>query len=183
MQSQQHAPFHYPDLEEDSGAVPGGRSAGIHEQAVLQIRNEIGVESIPTQAAAEDFASQELSNLYVTNKLVEIIISFLHAKHLTASAPRENADPSEIFLYLYTHLNQKITLAALSKIFYMSESAISAYITNTAGLSFFDLLNEMRIGKTINYLLYTDFTLEELAEILGFVDSAHISKVFWPEWE
>ena len=47
----------------------------------LQIRNEIGVESIPTQAAAEDFASQELSNLYVTNKLVEIIISFLHAKH------------------------------------------------------------------------------------------------------
>ena len=73
----------------------------------LQIRNEIGVESIPTQAAAEDFASQELSNLYVTNKLVEIIISFLHAKHLTASAPRENADPSEIFLYLYTHLNQK----------------------------------------------------------------------------
>ena len=36
----------------------------------------------------------------------------------------------------------------------------------------------MRIGKTINYLLYTDFTLEELAEILGFVDSAHISKVF-----
>jgi len=36
----------------------------------------------------------------------------------------------------------------------------------------------MRIGKTINFLLYTDFTLEELAEILGFVDSAHISKVF-----
>ena len=36
----------------------------------------------------------------------------------------------------------------------------------------------MRIGKTINFLLYTDFTLEELAEILGFVDSSHISKVF-----
>ena len=30
----------------------------------------------------------------------------------------------------------------------------------------------------MNYLLYTDLTLEELAEILGFVDSAHISKVF-----
>ena len=66
----------------------------------------------------------------------------------------------------------------LSGMFYMSESAISSYITKTTGLSFFDLLNEMRIGKTINYLLYTDFTLEELSEILGFVDSAHISKVF-----
>ena len=30
----------------------------------------------------------------------------------------------------------------------------------------------------MNYLLYTDLTLEELAEILGFVDGAHISKVF-----
>ena len=36
----------------------------------------------------------------------------------------------------------------------------------------------MRIGKTANYLLYTDFTVEELAEVLGYVDSSHISKVF-----
>ena len=46
------------------------------------------------------------------------------------------------------------------------------------GLSFFDLLNEMRIGKTADYLLYTDLTLKELAEILGYVDESHISKVF-----
>lgn len=36
----------------------------------------------------------------------------------------------------------------------------------------------MRVGKTINFLLYTNLTMEELAEILGFVDSSHISKVF-----
>ena len=60
----------------------------------------------------------------------------------------------------------------------MSESSISNYITLTTGLSFFDLLNEMRVGKTINFLLYTNLTMEELAEILGFVDSSHISKVF-----
>ena len=30
----------------------------------------------------------------------------------------------------------------------------------------------------LNYLLYTDLTLEELAEILGFADSAHSSRVF-----
>ena len=47
-----------------------------------------------------------------------------------------------------------------------------------SGLSFFDLLNEMRIGKTANYLLYTDLTLEEIAAALGYVDASHISKVF-----
>lgn len=43
---------------------------------------------------------------------------------------------------------------------------------------FFDLLNEIRIGKTISYLIYADRTFEELAEILGCVDSAHIRKAF-----
>lgn len=60
----------------------------------------------------------------------------------------------------------------------MSEATISAYITKTTGLSFFDLLNEMRVVRTIDFLSYTDLNLDELAEILGFVDSAHISRVF-----
>ena len=144
----------------------------------LQIRAEAGLDSTPPPQDTEA-PSAALCNLYMTNKLIEIIICFLRAQEQnTEQAEEKETDPSQILLYLYGHLRQKITLSQLSKIFFMSESAISAYITSTTGLSFFDLLNEMRIGKTINYLLYTDFTLEELAEILGFVDSAHISKVF-----
>ena len=62
----------------------------------------------------------------------------------------------------------------------MSESSISNYITLTTGLSFFDLLNEMRVGKTINFLLYTNLTMEELAEILGFVDSSTSARCLPP---
>lgn len=161
-----------PVIQLDSGA------AGSMNSLFLQIRDEIGMDSTPSPGTVEPSAG-DLSNLYITNKLIEIIVGFLRAqKNIPAALETGAADPSQIFLYLYSHLNEKITLAHLSRIFFMSESAISTYITSTTGLSFFDLLNEMRIGKTINYLLYTDFTLEELAEILGFVDSAHISKVF-----
>lgn len=161
-----------PVIRLDSGA------AGSMNSLFLQIRDEIGMDSTPSPGTVEPSAG-DLSNLYITNKLIEIIVGFLRAQKNMPAAPETGAaDPSQIFLYLYSHLNEKITLAHLSRIFFMSESAISTYITSTTGLSFFDLLNEMRIGKTINYLLYTDFTLEELAEILGFVDSAHISKVF-----
>lgn len=168
-----------------------GEALASMQKLFLQIKGEIGMEStmesvsdMPQDppihpSAASCPPSQELSNLYITNKLIEIIIHFLRAKKAAYLPPSARIiEPSEIFLYLYSHLNEKITLSMLSQIFYMSESSISAYITRTTGLSFFDLLNEMRIGKTINFLLYTDFTLEELAEILGFVDSAHISKVF-----
>ncbi|MGN1168094.1 MAG: AraC family transcriptional regulator [Lachnospiraceae bacterium] len=145
----------------------------------LQIKDEIHTQSQLNTAADSDFAleARGLSNLYITNKLLEILILFIRASRtMPKSSP--SIEASEIFQFLYTHLNEKITLSMLSQKFYMSESAISSYIKKKTGLSFFDLLNEMRVGKTINYLLYTDFTLEELAEILGFVDSAHISKVF-----
>lgn len=147
------------------------------QKRFLQIKDEIGMESAMGDSGPSSDCG--LGSLYITNKLIEIIICFLRAQKAAASpAPVQTAQPCSIFQYLYSHLNEKITLSMLSRIFYMSESSISAYITKTTGLSFFDLLNEMRIGKTINYLLYTDFTLEELSEILGFVDSAHISKVF-----
>ena len=62
--------------------------------------------------------------------------------------------------------------------FYMSEGSIRKYIREVSGLSFFDLLAEMRVTRTMNFLLYTDFTLEEIAGILGYVDASHMSKVF-----
>lgn len=152
------------------------------KQLFLQIKEELRTQSQmdfsgPDSALKPSPESLGLSKLYITNKLIEIIVTFIRTRH-TLPAQDTSTQPSDIFQYLYTHLNEKLTLSMLSQQFYLSESAISSYIKKTTGLSFFDLLNEMRVGKTINYLLYTDFTLEELAEILGFVDSAHISKVF-----
>lgn len=145
----------------------------------LSIKEELGMESaMESSAPSCQSPDWELCSLFITNKLIEILICFMRAEKMSPSASEQTIEPCEIFHYMYSHLNEKITLSKLSKLFYMSESSISAYITSTTGLSFFDLLNEMRIGKTINFLLYTDFTLEELAEILGFVDSSHISKVF-----
>lgn len=141
-----------------------------------QLRDETGVESVKPR---EEYG--RFHTLYLKNKLVELIILFRRAgerSRTDAVPPRAEIQKSDILHYMYNHLSEKLTLANLSKLFFMSESSISAYITQTTGLSFFDLLSEMRVGKTINFLLYTNLTMEELAEILGFVDSSHICKVF-----
>ena len=142
----------------------------------MQLENEVYKQhTIDEKEETEE--NRALSNLFITNKLVEIMLVLMRYKK-EPEKKEVSIDASEIFLYLYSHLNERVTLEQLSQKFYMSESAIGAYIKKTTGLSFFDLMNEMRIGRTMNYLLYTDLTREELAEILGFVDSAHISKVF-----
>lgn len=141
-----------------------------------KIRDEIGLE------CTMEFPEQKsFQNIYAVNLLVELIILFCRAgEEPSKTIPNivEEDRRSQIFKYIYTHLSEKITLNKLSKLFYMSESSISRYIMDTTGLTFNNLLNEIRVAKTLNYLMYTDYTLEELANILGYVDAAHISKVF-----
>ena len=69
-------------------------------------------------------------------------------------------------------------MSELSSLFYMSESSISKYVMDVTGLTFSDLVNEMRIVKMMDLLMYTDMTLNELAELTGFVDASHVLKVF-----
>ena len=46
------------------------------------------------------------------------------------------------------------------------------------GSTFKKLLNNIRIEKASDYLIYTDMTLDEIANLVGFVDASHISKHF-----
>lgn len=141
-----------------------------------KLRDEAGIE------CTLDFPEKkQLSSIYTANLLIEIIIGFCRLagnEHKENAVSYEEDKKARIYKYIFTHLSEKITLNKLSKLFYMSESTISKYIMDTTGLTFNNLLNEIRVAKTMNYLLYTDYTLEELASILGYVDAAHISKVF-----
>ena len=149
------------------------------EEKYKEIQNmfhQIGNELRYVNGEEKEQGEEVFSNVYIINKLIEILVSFLRSNR---RVPKDTSvDGSEILQFMYTHLNEKITIPMLSQKFYMSESAIRSYIKNTTGLSFFDLLNEMRVGKMINYLLYTDLTVGELAEIMGFTDDAHMCKVF-----
>ena len=154
-----------------------GQAKYMH-QLFLQLRDELGGGAVPS---LETSVASELGSLFITNKLIELIINLWRIGKANSSQAAEvsaPADRTEILQYMYHHLSEKLTLKTLAKTFYMSESSVSLYIVQTTGLTFPNLLNEMRVGKTITYLLYTDFTMDELAEILGFVDSSHICKVF-----
>lgn len=160
---------------EDHAAVQLSEDKIADVRNIVQlIREEIGIES-----SKNLHAEKELENIAVLNLIVYLTVIFTRAATEQPESGRsECVDSVDILRYMYLHCNEKLTLKKIAQQFYYSESTVSAHITQMTGLSFFDLLNEMRICKTVNYLLYTDLTLRELAEILGFVDKSHISKVF-----
>ena len=138
------------------------------------IRDEVGISSMVVSEQAE------YSSIYMISKLSELIVLYLRN---IPEKKHEHKDYSplpseEIFQYMYLNSQRKITLEEMSKIFCMSESSISRYIYSLTGLGFYDLLQEMKLNKVIYFLLYTDLTLDEIADILNYTDAAHLSRVF-----
>ena len=123
------------------------------------LARELGLASLQEEG-------QLFSSLNAVSLLVQLTVLFAR-QALAADRPADAQGPDhrELLRYMYLHCGQKLTLQQLADVFGCSRSTVSARITAMTGLSFFDLLNEMRIGKTADYLLYTDLTLKELAEI------------------
>lgn len=138
------------------------------------IRDEIGIRSM-SNTYHHDYYS-----IYIISKLSELIVLYL--RNIPDKKEKDmdlSPLPSEeIFQYMYLNSQRKITLEEMSKIFCMSESSISRYIYSLTGLGFYDLLQEMKLNKVIYFLLYTDLTLDEIADILNYTDASHLSRVF-----
>lgn len=145
------------------------------------LREEIGLES-----TLELIRPKPLGTLWVMNRAMELIIMaerfrVENCAGVGASAsPAEDADMTrnELLRYMYLHTGEKLAIGNLAQIFRMSERSIRAYLKGTTGMSFYELLNEMRIGKISGYLLYTDLTLGEISFIFGYTDISHLSKIF-----
>lgn len=139
-----------------------------------ELEEELGLESVNVKDTPKKYSDE-----FCTGLLVHLLIQMNRAAAGNGTKREQGEfDKSEILRFIYLHLNEKLSIQMLAKKFYISQSSVRRYIQEMTGLTFNDLINEMRIAKTANYLLYTDFTLDELAEILGFVDASHISKIF-----
>lgn len=164
-------------LEETSYVYLKGDIKQTVENLFHSIREEVGVESVMDFRERKSY--QEMN---IVMQISSLIISFcraIDAQKDDVCIESDSYDSRMLILrYIYMHLSEKMTLEKISKQFYLSKNSVRIYIFQKTGLAFHELVNEMRIMKTIHYLLYTDFTLEEVAAILGYVDAAHISKVF-----
>lgn len=139
-----------------------------------ELEEELGLESVNAKETTDAY-----SGILCVSQLLKLLIQLERAMEGDKRIEDTGAfDKSEILRYIYLHLGEKVSVEMLAKKFYISQSSVRRYILDMTGLTFNDLLNEMRIGKTANYLLYTDFTIDELAGILGYVDASHISRIF-----
>lgn len=86
----------------------------------------------------------------------------------------------EIYAYVDTHYDEKITLGELAKHLNLSASYLSEFMLSNS-LGFRKMLAYIRANKSEWYLINTDLTIVEISEECGFSDPQYYYKAF-KEW-
>ena len=80
--------------------------------------------------------------------------------------------------HMERNLHETITTKTLAELINLSSSTFVRLFRSEVGLSASKYLSQVRIDRACNLLLYTDKSIEAIADLCGFSDRYHFSKVF-----
>lgn len=80
--------------------------------------------------------------------------------------------------YITEHYDQRLSLQEVADHCYVSQWYLSKLLHKHLGIPFYDLLNSVRVQKAKELLEDPALRISEIAEQVGYADTAHFSRVF-----
>ena len=80
--------------------------------------------------------------------------------------------------YITEHYDQRLSLQEVADHCYVSQWYLSKLLHKHLGMPFYDLLNGVRVQKAKELLEDPSLRISEIAERVGYADTAHFSRVF-----
>lgn len=126
------------------------------------------------------------SSMEQESVLVQIICRMAQSQKVIALENEEVMQTSDTMLvlavdvmqYMACHFNEKLTLDYVAQQFFTNKTTISKVLREVFSLTFVQMLSRMRLHKSVELLLTTADTLDEIAKQVGYFDSAHFTKQF-----
>lgn len=112
---------------------------------------------------------QELENKMVTSYF-DILVNFVEVT--------DNFIINKIITYLYTHLENHLTIKELSDDLHISEGYISTCFKKNMNMSVMNYFKKIKIDRSKTLLIDSDKSILEISTSLGFCDQCHFTKVF-----
>lgn len=91
---------------------------------------------------------------------------------------RQNESLNSIIRYITQNYQNKLTLKELASRAYVSPEHFCRTFKNYTGVSVWNFIKTVRIDKAKSLLLNTNKTVAEVAELVGYTDEKHFSKIF-----
>lgn len=97
-----------------------------------------------------------------------------------SNPPRTTANPyvSLAVDYVSRHIDERITVEDAAKVIHIHPNYLSTLFKRETGYNFIDYVNEMKIRKAMELLLYTDEKISDIALRIGFYNFSYFNKIF-----
>jgi len=80
--------------------------------------------------------------------------------------------------YMKEHYNEKLRLSDVADEVYVSQWHLSKLLNRVTGQNFSEIFNSIRVEKATELLRNPELRISDIAELVGFADLAHFSRVF-----
>lgn len=80
--------------------------------------------------------------------------------------------------YIYGHYREKIYLDEIANKLGISSSYLSRLFKKETGVSLQDFINDVRVEKAVNLLVYSEESLAKIAEYVNFPTQSYFGKIF-----
>lgn len=80
--------------------------------------------------------------------------------------------------YINQHSNEHITLSSVANHVYLSPTYFSRLFKYETGMTFSSYVNYVRVEESKKYLLDLDYSLSDIATMVGFSDQSYFTKIF-----
>ncbi|MBW7477339.1 AraC family transcriptional regulator [Paenibacillus oenotherae] len=122
--------------------------------------------------------SATLSKLQVKATLYQFVYELLRQLHRQDFEP-VRPDPVRLAVrYIREHFNEPLTLDSIAQALDCSAGHLSRLFKSSMNNSPIHYLGQIRIDRTMQLLIRTDATLQEIAEQVGFADAHSLSRAF-----
>lgn len=112
----------------------------------------------------------------VIESLLTLIFSFLLRSYKEKSSHGGSA-MAEIIDYIYLNY-QTVNMEAVASHFNYHPKYLSALISKQTGQTFRELILNIKLQNAVNYLLYTDYSVEQIVDLIGYKDKSSFYSLF-----
>lgn len=94
------------------------------------------------------------------------------------SLTRSEQRLEKVRVYCACNYDGRITLEDISRHVGMNKSAFCTFMRHTAGMSFSEYLNDMRLERAKDTLRHSDYGIAEIADMCGFQNVTYFNRLF-----
>ncbi len=131
-------------------------------------------------------AQKEGYNSVLLGCLIQLLICFMRLyetqyTHSTSHSIKEKY-LTNILQYIQTHYTESLSLQELASIALLSPNYLCKVFKDVTGRSISEYIQQLRLKKVCDLLETYDYSLEEIAQEVGYQNAGYLSRVFKKEY-